>query len=515
MRQELDVLVQANAGFEQARSNAVAALAEIDQMPSRLRNADALISRLPNELLEHIFALGVADFSANESASRTSPSLTYAPAISCVCHSWRRIALATPPIWTYIVYDYPMTADDIPDPYRLSLYLERSRSEMLDISITYEPRMTAPLNRLMQKLQPHLHRCRRLELNLSNYTVGHVLPLTGPLDKLQTLDVCVSDFSRNVSEQPPVPLRLVNDGQRCRLQSLHLAGPYPFKRSHLNPSRLSRLRYIADGTPFSSVSRFAAHFSSLRSLEITIINPPETLTDIYVMPSLQSLSIVNVEAFGILRHIEGPALRHLHLWMQVDSERDSNASRTFAIRSPLPFPDLRTVSITSSTFETDLFTANLLANWIAAHIFLQGIQISADVLGLDTLMMLAAIVVDRNRPDSLVNLRVIRTILLPPRTGEVMPPSTSMYAEIAELLSVIMGCMPSLRIQVQTRADVSVPAAFVTSMESYPMQMHCADTFSKTLAETVDEMESWKKSPDSDDETEVSTLRDVSLSPRR
>lgn len=517
LRQEINVLVQASNGFEQAKSSALAALAEVEQMPNRLQNADALVSRLPDELLGYIFAIGMAEFSGNESTSRPTSGLTYALATSCVSHSWRRIALSTPLLWTYIIYDYPMMADDIPDPYRLSLYLERSRTEMLDISITYEPRMAGPLSRLMHQLQPHFRRCRRLEFNLSNYTVGYVLPLTGPLEALQTLDVCVSDFSRNVSEQPAVPLRLVDDGQHCHLQSLHLAGPYPFKRSHLNPSRLSRLRYIADGTPFSSVARFAGHFANLRSLEVTIINPPETLTDTYVLPSLQALSIVNVEAFGILRHLDGPALRHLYLWMQVDSERDENISRTFSIRSPLHFPDLRTVSINSSNSQSDLVTANLIANWISAHTFLQGIRLSADVLGLDTLMMLAAIIIDRSRAE-LVNLRLIRAVLLPPRDGEVMPASTSMYAEIAELLAVFVRCAPSMTIQVQVRRGGGVPGPFLALKESYPMHVHYADTFAKTVAESVDAMDrSRKDQPESDDdtETEISTLRDVNLlSPR-
>lgn len=492
LRQEIDVMTQGSEGFQHAKANALAALAEIEQMPQRIHNANALISRLPDELIAYIFRIGVVSFTLTEVVSRPSPCLGYVQAISSTSHSWRRIALATPPLWTCITYDYPLAADDLPNLHKLSLYLERSKGEFLDVSVTFEPRQVRRLDRLMQTLQPHLPRCHRLELNLSNYTVGHVLPLTGPLRALRTLDICISDFARNVSEQPAVPLRLVSDGHHCQLQSLHLAGPYPFKRSHLDPSLLSRLQYIADGTPFSSVARFAAHFSLLRSLEITMINPAHALVDTYILPSLQSLSIINLEAFGIILHLEGPVLRHLYLWMQADAETDDNIPRNaFSSRPPLSFPNLRTFSLTSSTLDSDLSTAGLLAHYIGAHALLQGLRFSADVLGLDTLMMLAAVVVDRTQTEQ-SNLRIIRAVLLPPREREVAPPSTSMYSEMAELLTVFVRCVPTIRIQVQTRNGESVPDVFAAFKASYPSQVECADTFTKSVAETIDEMEKWE-----------------------
>jgi len=492
LHQEIDLITQASEGFQHAKSNALAALAEIEQMPHRIHNANALISRLPDELVAYIFRVGIADFTPSDIASRPSPCLKYVLAISSTSHSWRRVALATPPLWKHITYDYPLVADDIPDLSKMSLYLERSKGELLDISVTFEPRHVRQLDRLMVLLQPHLHRCQRLELNLSNYTVGRVLPLIGPLDALHILDICVSDFSRNVSEQPAVPLRLVNDGHHCQLQSLHLAGPYPFKRSHLNPSRLSRLHYIADGTSFSSVARFAAHFSLLHSLEITMINPPRALVDTYILPSLQSLSIINLEAFRIILHLEGPVLRHLHLWMQADAETDDNIPRqAFSNRPPISFPNLRTFSLTSSTAESDLSTAGLLAHYIGAHALLQGLRFSADVLGLDTLMILAAVVVDHTQTEQ-SNLRLIRAVLLPPREREVVPPSTSMHSEMAELLTVFVRCVPTIRIQVQIRKGEPIPDVFIALRESYPSQVECAHAFTKSVAEIVDEMEKWE-----------------------
>lgn len=461
-------------------------------MPHRIHNANALVGRLPDELVAHIFNVGVADFTPSEVASRPSPCLRYVLAISSTSYSWRRIALATPLLWTHIIYDYPFVADDIPGLSRMTLYLERSKGELLDVSITYEPRHVRHLDRLMKLLQPHLPRCQRLELNLSNFTVGHVLPLNGPLGALHTLDICISDFSRNVSEQPAVPLRLVSDGHLCQLQSLHLAGPYPFKRSHLDPSRLSRLQYIADGTLFSSVARFAAHFSMLRSFEITMINPSLALADTYVLPSLQCLSIINLEAFGIILHLEGPVLRHLNLWMQADAETDDNIPRnTFSNQPPISFPNLRTFSLTSSTSESDLSTAGRLAHYISAHVLVQGLRFSTDVLGLDTLMMLAATVVDRTQTEQ-SNLRIIQIAVLPPREREVVHPWTSNYSEMAELLMVFVRCVPTIRIQVQTRIGEPIPDAFASFQKSYPSQVECAPTFAKSVAETVDEMERWE-----------------------
>ncbi|KAF8319061.1 hypothetical protein DL93DRAFT_2164754 [Clavulina sp. PMI_390] len=529
LRQELEVLDRAHAGFDKARTSALSALKEIDQMPHRLRNANAFVSRLPDELMTLVFAFGMIAFQTAEFAEL---GLAYALSISAVSHSWRRVALATPLLWTHIVYDYPMVADDIPDFDRFSLYLDRSRSELLDVSITYEPRLTGPLKRLLQKLHPHLQRCRRLELNLSNYTVGLVLPLQGHLRRLETLDVCVSDFSRNVSEQPAVPLRLVTDGHQCRLQSLNLAGPYPFKRSHLNPAFLTRLQYISHGTSLSSISRFAAHFSNLRALELTIISPNTSAsTDSYVFPSLQSLSIINVEAFGILRHLEGPSLRHLHLWMQNEPEmtapnvaaptsafpRDAfSATNTQA--HPISFPLLRTFSLSSSTITSDVSTATVLAHYLLAHGLLQGVQFSADVLGLDTLMLLAAAAVRESRHQA--QLRVIRTALLHPREREVAAASGqgarggssssgSMYQEMAELLTVFIQCSPGIRVEVQlprrgggedkvlggkmrqssSGGRVSVPGPFKDLQQRYPRQAICAESFVRNVAEEVDEME--------------------------
>ena len=520
-------------------------------MPNRLRNASSPIAALPDELLAQIFILGLNDCQGHS----PTPTSAYIHAISSTCFNFRRVALATPLLWSTIVYDYPLNAEDPPPLDVISMYLSRSASHPLDLAITFEPRHLGELRRLLQLVQPHLVRCRRLELNLSNYTVELALPLSGPLHNLKTLDLCISDFARNISEQPAVPLRILLDGSGCQLESLHLAGPYPFKRSHLSPSKLSTLRYIASSSPFSSVARFAAPFHALRSLEITMIHPIQSLipgSEPYVLPALQSLSIINLEAFLFMRYIEAPALRHLHLWIQHGKEiNDSFSSLAFSTEHPLHFPKLRTLSLMSSTAESELVSARVIAEYVAAHPRLVALRVPLDVLGTEVMLMLATMLVHQTqspsptqvraetrtrRPPSYLRLRLLRVVIPSPPSqsrshyhshlrsrsqdypdrlplalnllNEVLGAAerererTKAAQETAELLTVFLRLIPSLRVQIQlplpspsaNTSTLSVPSAFTALQASYPAQVECSPSFKQSVAEIVDDYRSWRGS---------------------
>lgn len=491
LRQEIDVLNRASEGLRAAEANAVSVLAEIEQMPARIHNANSLVSRLPDELLAEIFIIGSEYVEALESESKAKSMMKYVLDVSSVSHVWRRVAISTPSLWTSITYDYPLSSDDFPDLDGMECHLSRSKIEPLDVAITFEPRQIGQLKRLLDLLKPQLHRCRRLEMNLSNYTVGHVLPLPGPLTQLAFLDVCVSDFSRNQSEQPAVPLRLMEEQHQCTLESLDIAGPYPFKRSHLNPSHLSRLRYISSETQGAAVARFAAHFPFLETLDITMVKPEFQRQDRYILPSMHTLTVNNLEAFGVLQHIEGPSLRHLRLGMQPDVETEGDIPRdVFPTRHPLRYPHMRTFTLASSTIESDLTAAGMLANYIAVHPLMKGLHLYADVLGLDTLMMLAAIAVDRTQSEQYWSLRLIRLALIPVRYGGFSPPASSKYAEVAELLKVFLQCLPTIRLQVQLLPGMrKLPKPFRALMKAYPSNVECELEFETYIPDVVDEME--------------------------
>ncbi len=144
------------------------------------RSDDSPISKLPDDVLMHIFTLGVElykwhpdgltelDFlrRGQEWESDNGPfSTSFQEAVSQVCSGWRRAALGTATLWT------TLNASGATPSERLLTYITRSKAAPLDVYVSFIPgryswsRVQFPdgeahLSLLMGALLPHVRRWR-------------------------------------------------------------------------------------------------------------------------------------------------------------------------------------------------------------------------------------------------------------------------------------------------------------------------------------------------------------------
>lgn len=126
---------------------------------SQILAIHALVARMPPEILSRIFELGVHD------------SIHTLPSISLVSHHWRKVALATPSLWTYIRLDHDWGYGRHTAFLRkMRVCLERAQAckLLVDIDCKY---FEAPseLTQVMEVLQPHLERCFSLRLSVPDW----------------------------------------------------------------------------------------------------------------------------------------------------------------------------------------------------------------------------------------------------------------------------------------------------------------------------------------------------------
>lgn len=148
----------------------------------------ALISNIPVEILNEIFALAVPDEVLNIShdGKHNSPSIRDVPvSISSVCNHWRNTVLAIPSIWSRLFIEIDSETRVIRPPIdTISLWLQRSGTQSLSLSIQdYGPaggseengqpidRVDSQLEALLDVLKVHLSRWTWFELCTPNASV--------------------------------------------------------------------------------------------------------------------------------------------------------------------------------------------------------------------------------------------------------------------------------------------------------------------------------------------------------
>ncbi|KAI0785268.1 hypothetical protein C8Q75DRAFT_776626 [Abortiporus biennis] len=152
-----------------------------------------VINDLPPELLSRIFELGVEDreeeeddeeeFDNSDFGDDDEEEVPFEILVSHVCKRWREVALEVPTLWTTIDF-----AEG--EPYeRTQVYLERSKSALIDISIdvTDDPHdssdseeedeedskrqkeIVREVELMISLVEPHIYRWRTFEYMVSDY----------------------------------------------------------------------------------------------------------------------------------------------------------------------------------------------------------------------------------------------------------------------------------------------------------------------------------------------------------
>jgi hypothetical protein len=318
---------------------------------------NALVTRIPPELLSRIFELGV--YESND----------LLPILSLVSHLWRSIVLSTPSIWSYIRLDNNLSYSRSTSFLRkLKVHLERSQDckFLLDIDCRYLD-VSSELSQIMTELDPHLHRCFSFRMSVPDWqsmeTVRNMSQKLGP-----ALEDLYLRFDPSESEEQ-VPFVLLS--QPCpRLSSITLEhAPLICIRTEL-PSL--RCLYLIREQRYASSTRIGLSFKEF----LDVINSTPTLEELRIQsalfllegsdfvfrsspippifPNLKLLSFHYVESNNLALFLESghfPALRRLSV--QMDSSNDENTQWLvrMSIDSATRFPVLSQLDLRSCNLD--------------------------------------------------------------------------------------------------------------------------------------------------------------------
>lgn len=221
----------------------------------------ALINCLPVPLLTNILL-------------RIHPQHRCTLAVLLTCKFWYKITTTTPQFWTDVRY-----FDGAPQALRaFDVFLHRSNSHLIDISITFHDLNSCDLSRiaraislaeercriLVNNLRDHLSRARTLEF--TGYPSG-IFPLATPTPHLRNLSL---RFLMNSNGVLPIVDHLVHAGSPVEWLVIHscLANN---RFLHINPYALRKL--VLFGTwPRTTGLSFLSNCSRLESLHIALMD---------------------------------------------------------------------------------------------------------------------------------------------------------------------------------------------------------------------------------------------------
>ena len=315
---------------------------------------NALINRIPPELLSRIFELGVHE------------SNDLLPVLSLVSHFWRSIVLTTPSIWSYIrLLSYSRSTSFL---RKLKVHLERSQDckFLLDIDCRYLD-VINELSQIMTELDPHLYRCFSFRMSVPDWQsmeiVRNMSQKLGP-----ALEDLYLRFDPSESEEQ-VPFVLLS--QPCpRLSSITLEhAPLICIRTTL-PS-LRRL-YLIREQRYASSTRIGLSFKEF----LDVLNSTPTLEELRIQsvlflldgsdfvfrsspvppifPNLKLLSFHYVESNNLALFLESghfPALRRLSVQMDASNDENTQWLVRMSIDSAVRFPALRQLDLRSCNID--------------------------------------------------------------------------------------------------------------------------------------------------------------------
>ena len=347
--QQLESLSLKLEEMNNARGTLLAQLADLDaairivraECKTVLRNSSA-IARIPNEILAMIFE--------EAHSCRNGAGLP----LSQVTHRWRDVAINTPRLWSRIDVE-------VRGPRRVNLvalYLSRLKALPFDLKLTIEERLRdkdrdhrihgAVLGKL---LGDHIHRCRRLDLELhSADSAGAILDFlavaSAPL--LQSFDATYYYGYGGHDIQP------ILKGGTPMLTNMRLIGA----PSHLPPLCnvvTFHLDMDDDRMPYSYIDtqNLKGPLSSLTHLvflEITIVLWGRWRGPAVTLPALQTLRLVDRDGGLIGRiyeAIDAPLLEFLSLQSFV-AEETLDWLHHASDLAPTKFPRLHTLSFADS-----------------------------------------------------------------------------------------------------------------------------------------------------------------------
>ncbi|KAF8312960.1 hypothetical protein DL93DRAFT_1212244 [Clavulina sp. PMI_390] len=319
----------------------------------------ARVASLPVELMSDIFIRTCRAFSSDDTVlpSVEEDSLFFQTAIwlSSVNSSWREVALSTPQIWSFIVFELNGEHDLDLDVEILQMRLGRSSNFPLHIALRKSDSISPTLShvkRIWDVIIPHLYRCWRLSfLNIYATYLAFMFPLPGVLESLHWLDIHVYTIYR--SSVPTIDQVFDAEQSACApsLKRFEMSGVHCPPTAVANISHL-RVIFGSNMPPtYSNVKGFLERNPTLETLIMASSEGAESEGDPIMLPHLKYVGFGPIEwsSFLYAPNVEHVVLSH----NTIDTIGDL----------PSSFPALRRLSISAlpqaSRIEQDLNSGTL------------------------------------------------------------------------------------------------------------------------------------------------------------
>lgn len=303
------------------------------------------INHLPDELLSHIFALGLQTNAwLRDRAVLRAQVLTV---LTTVCKLWRSVALGAPHLWSSIAFR-PRSPDVVISWLKgLKLWLKRSAAAPLDLYVDFRPKFYShhKHDRVEQAIRPHLPRVCELMIGVPQSMPAAIKewPISGGREvQLKRLQIGLSRFHSGAVKplRFPFPLEsfaLWNHGN-VLINSGFLSGS-------VLPDVLTELDLSLSGIDDQSVLEFLLRCTALRALKIDL--PRAQLSTQLSLKQLEYLDIHRTDEVSaplIVTH--APNAVHLKLsrsWVPIELWPTMPKLRALTITyldSPLRVEDL-------------------------------------------------------------------------------------------------------------------------------------------------------------------------------
>ncbi|KAK1229663.1 hypothetical protein PQX77_007225 [Marasmius sp. AFHP31] len=248
------------------------------------------ISTLPNEILLQIFSSGIDDETEDMIEHSGHPldlePLGFLLTVSCVCRSWKALALSSPALWTTIFVCSQHKGYS-------QLFLERSYPLPISIFIidSFRPAEVAAMT------VPHFSRARSLSIRL--YSVEEAIVYSKAFFELPTPNLKRFSFVFR-SHGTSLAWREENDGLRfirdvSILQSVTVKGAlFPFDHS----SQWQNLTFLNVRGFCPTYTQFSQLFQSAPLLEILYLPSfrwsPDLAVDVMSAPKIEAAALKNL-----------------------------------------------------------------------------------------------------------------------------------------------------------------------------------------------------------------------------
>ncbi|KAI0795274.1 hypothetical protein BC629DRAFT_1506561 [Irpex lacteus] len=326
-------------------------------MPARY--SDALISRLPVELLSRIFTLGMPEGEYPDFPP--SDEVPFELLVSRICQHWKNVALRTHQLWTTIHFRLK------PHIERAEVYLTRSQRHLIDILVDtcaadeHVPNVTLFREEFIPVFKtviPHINRWRSLSLKVRDREckIGarQVLSTCGGAPYLEYLQLWhIENWEspeRLFTQIGPPPVVVFNKSLPSLKHIVLIGVNVPWNQSPFLED-LTTVEFALHSEdvriPYDIWANMLATSPNLHKLSLHYSGPRSAVegwpTDVINLPGLQELVLTDLDCSYIMQLVERLSMPNVTKLRLELHDRDSDFSELLEYFASPPAPATATI----------------------------------------------------------------------------------------------------------------------------------------------------------------------------